>query len=368
MPGSVLAGNSNVHATLTATDAAGNSSQASADHAYRVDTTAPVAGVGVDAVTADNVINATEAGQNVPVTGTISGLGAGETGTVTVKVGDQSYSATVSADGKTWSANVPGSVLAGNSNVHATLTATDAAGNSSQASADHAYRVDTTAPTASVGVDAVTTDNVINATEAGQNVPVTGTISGLASGETGTVTVKVGDQSYSATVSADGKTWSANVPGSVLAGNSNVHATLTATDAAGNSSQANADHAYSVDTVAPVSSGSTVTGTEDTTLQLNWKDLGVSTDTAKVVINSLPPSNTGTLYYNDHGTLKAVLTGQTFTDSTADLYFVPTKISLLRHLMGLVTSLWMQQEIRGLQLQSNWLLLRLLIRQRYRLM
>ena len=45
VPGSDLAGNSNVHASVTTTDAAGNPATATADHGYSVDITAPNASV-----------------------------------------------------------------------------------------------------------------------------------------------------------------------------------------------------------------------------------------------------------------------------------------------------------------------------------
>ncbi|MBQ4778849.1 Ig-like domain-containing protein, partial [Pectobacterium versatile] len=91
---------------------------------------------------------------------------------VTVKVGIETYQTTVNTDGKTWSVNVPGSVLAANGDVSATVTTRDTAGNVTTANTSHAYSVDTVAPTASISIDNVTSDNVINAAESGQTIVV----------------------------------------------------------------------------------------------------------------------------------------------------------------------------------------------------
>ncbi|MDY4388283.1 Ig-like domain-containing protein [Pectobacterium aroidearum] len=252
VPGSVLAANSDVSATVTTRDAAGNVTTANTSHAYGVDTVAPTASISIDDVTSDNVINASESGQTIAVTGKVDNdVKAGDA--VTVKVGTETYQTTVNADGKTWSVNVPGSVLAANSDVSATVTTRDTAGNVTTANTSHSYGVDTVAPTASITIDDVTSDNVINASESGQTIAVTGKVDNdVKAGDA--VTVKVGTETYQTTVNADGKTWSVNVPGSVLAANGDVSATVTTRDAAGNVTTANTTHAYGVDTVAPTAS------------------------------------------------------------------------------------------------------------------
>ncbi|KGA22929.1 Ig-like domain-containing protein, partial [Pectobacterium odoriferum] len=125
---------------------------------------------------------------------------------VTVKVGTETYQTTVNTDGKTWSVNVPGSVLAANGDVSATVTTRDTAGNVTTANTSHAYGVDTVAPVASISIDDVTSDNVINASESGQTISVTGQVGNeVKAGDA--VTVKVGTETYQTTVNTDGKTW-----------------------------------------------------------------------------------------------------------------------------------------------------------------
>ncbi|MBA0181916.1 Ig-like domain-containing protein, partial [Pectobacterium carotovorum] len=252
VPGSVLAANSDVSATVTTRDTAGNVTTANTTHAYSVDTVAPTASISIDDVTSDNVINTSESGQTIAVTGKVGNdVKAGDA--ITVKVGTETYQTTVNTDGKTWSVNVPGSVLAANSDVSATVTTRDTAGNATTANTSHAYGVDTVAPVASISIDNVTSDNVINAAESGQTIAVTGKVDNdVKAGDA--ITVKIGTETYQTTVNTDGKTWSVNVPGSVLAANGDVSATVTTRDTAGNVTTANTTHAYSVDTVAPTAS------------------------------------------------------------------------------------------------------------------
>ncbi|MDV2384025.1 Ig-like domain-containing protein, partial [Vibrio cholerae] len=92
--------------TASVTDPAGNTGTASDDGS--VDITPPELGIKLDAdITADDVINATEAGQQIPVTGSVGGdVKVGDT--VTLTVNGKTFTGLVLAD-KTFSINVPGS-------------------------------------------------------------------------------------------------------------------------------------------------------------------------------------------------------------------------------------------------------------------
>ena len=160
---------------------------ATAAHLYNVDTTIS-ASIAVDAITTDNVLNAAEAGGTVAVTGTVGG-DVQDGDIVTLTVNGTAYTGAVS--GATFSIDVAGSDLAADADhtVDASVTTTDAAGNSTTATASHLYSVDTTI-SASIAVDAITTDNVLNAAEAGGTVAVTGTVGGdVQSGDIVTLTV-----------------------------------------------------------------------------------------------------------------------------------------------------------------------------------
>ncbi|MEC6909870.1 Ig-like domain-containing protein, partial [Photobacterium piscicola] len=158
VPGKVLVdnGSHDVHATVTATDDAGNSIVVNAEHPYTV-AGAINATVVIDNITSDDIINAAEAKTDIPVHGTVGAdVKAGDT--VTVTVGTETYTATV-AQGNTWTVNVPGKVLVDNGGheVHATVTITDIAGNTATANAEHPYTVDTTIA-ATIAIDNITSD------------------------------------------------------------------------------------------------------------------------------------------------------------------------------------------------------------------
>ncbi|KTA84895.1 hypothetical protein UC37_23035, partial [Aeromonas salmonicida subsp. salmonicida] len=171
-----------IDASVTSTDAAGNSATATDSEGYGVDTTAPVdLAITLDAnITDDDVINAAEAGQQIPVSGTVTGeFKAGDT--VTLTVNGKPFTGPVDADGR-FTILVAGSDLAADTDrtIDASVTSTDAAGNSATATDSEGYGVDTTAPVdLAITLDAnITDDDVINAAEAGQQIPVSGTVTG----------------------------------------------------------------------------------------------------------------------------------------------------------------------------------------------
>src|SRR5207244_380808 len=136
---------------VTDTDTAGNTANASIS--FTLDTTIS-ASIALDAITADNVLNAAEAGSTIAVTGTVGGdVHTGDT--VTLTVNGTAYAGAVS--GTAFSINVAGSDLAADADhtVDASVSTTDAAGNSTTATASHLYSVDTTVA-ASLAVNAIT--------------------------------------------------------------------------------------------------------------------------------------------------------------------------------------------------------------------
>src|SRR5690606_21395585 len=245
--GSDLAAAESLAVSITTTDAAGNSTTTSATHAYLVDVDAPELTVTVDSITSDNVINAAEAGENVDVTGTVTGEFNADDA-VTLTVNGVEYAGTVAEDG-TWTIAVAGANLAAADSLEVSVTTTDGAGNSTTTSATHAYSVDVDAPELVIAVDSITADNVINAAEADQTVDVTGTVTGEFNADDA-VTLTVNGVEYAGTVAADG-TWTIAVAGADLAAADSLNVSVTTTDAAGNSTTTSATHAYSVDVEAP---------------------------------------------------------------------------------------------------------------------
>ncbi|MDO8811543.1 MAG: retention module-containing protein [Gallionella sp.] len=242
--------------TVTAIDTAGNVSTVggAAANTVVVDTIA-IASITVDTVAGDDIVNAAEAGGTVAVTGSVGGdAGAGDT--VTLIVGDSAYTGFVGAD-NTYSISIPGSILAVNTNIGVSVTAVDVNGNIATATAAHGYSVDTTA-TASITVNAITADNVINATEKGGTVAITGSVGGDS--KAGDVVIlTVGDNTYTGTVAANG-TYNINVPGATLAANTSIGVSVTGIDANGNTATATASHGYAVDISPPTVTISTDDG------------------------------------------------------------------------------------------------------------
>src|SRR5690606_35813818 len=99
---------------------------------------------------------------------------------------------------------------------------------------------------ASITIDTIAGDDIVNAAESGADVTVTGTVGGDVQ-EGDIVTVTVGEASYEAVVGADG-TWSVAIAGSVLAANGQVSASVSTTDGAGNTTSADTSRDYAVDT------------------------------------------------------------------------------------------------------------------------
>ena len=213
--------------TVTATDAAGNTSAQSPALSFVIDTQAPAA----PTVTTDRTLT----NDNTP---TVTGK-AEPNSTVTVYV-DGKASGTVTADNNgNYSYTITPALVDGGHSV--TATATDAAGNTSVPSATLNITVDTQAPAA---------PTVVLATPAVQGVVSTTrpTITGEAEANS-TVTIYAdGVAVGTATADANGNyTYTFN-PGL----SEGLHTiTATATDAAGNTSLPSAPLKFAVDAVAP---------------------------------------------------------------------------------------------------------------------
>ncbi|MDX7743838.1 Ig-like domain-containing protein, partial [Aeromonas dhakensis] len=132
---------------------------------------------------------------------------------------------------------VAGSELAADSDrtIEASVTCTNAAGNSATATDSEGYGVDTSGPAdLAIHLDAnITDDDVINAIEAQQDIPVSGTVSGeFKAGDI--VTLTVNGKTFTGPVAGDGR-FTIQVAGSELAADSDrtIEASVTSTNAAG---------------------------------------------------------------------------------------------------------------------------------------
>ncbi|MCU6383865.1 Ig-like domain-containing protein [Enterobacter quasiroggenkampii] len=250
--GALANGDQTISATLT--DKAGNS--ASATHEFDVSLTAPV--IAINTLAVDDVINATEKGQDLQVSGTSN---QPDGTTITVTLNGISYTATTDASGN-WSVTVPAANVSalGEASYVVTASVTDAAGNS--ASTGHSVLVDSALP--QVTINPVATDDVINAAEVAAGQTLSGKVSGAAIGDA--VTISIGGNTYTATVQDD-LSWSVNVPSSVLTAIGNGDLTVSASVTNGH--------------------GNTGTGERDISIDANLPGLRVDTVAGDDVINSI---------------------------------------------------------------------------------
>ncbi|EOO2454400.1 Ig-like domain-containing protein [Escherichia coli] len=235
--------------TIAASGSTSAGNPVSVTHPVTVDLSAVA--VSINAITADDVINAAEKGAALTLSGSTSGVEAGQT--VTVTFGGKTYSATVAANGS-WSTSVPAADMAALRDGDASAQASVSNVNGNSATTTHAYSVDASAPT--VTINTIAGDDILNAAEAGAVL----TITGSSTAEAGqTVTVTLNGTNYTGTVQTDGS-WSVSVPSADLstltASNYTVNAAVS--DKAGNPASVN--HNLTVDTSVPVVTINTVAG------------------------------------------------------------------------------------------------------------
>ncbi|KPL95845.1 VCBS domain-containing protein [Vibrio splendidus] len=247
-------------------DTAGNSTPRISTHLL-VDTQNPIPHITVDSVTQDNVLNALESGQSIPITGTVTGdYHAGDT--VSLKINGThilSLTGTINASGH-FSIPVDGRVLE-HANIHtsyasgqaapihsieATIQTTDVVGNvGSATTGSQVFTVDTQIHIG-IQTDPITADNVINSQESNSSVDVTGSVSGdFNVGDI--VTLNVNGAQHTGAVDSQGH-YSIAVPGSELTADADqkIEASIAVTDSAGNSAHTTTDVVYQVDTQVSV--------------------------------------------------------------------------------------------------------------------
>ena len=250
--GADLMADTNFDATVTGIDASGNPFTATTTSIHTVDTSAS-ATISVDNITADDIVNAVEAGGPINVIGTVAG-DAAPGDTVSLDVNGNTYTGTVGA-GNAFTIAVPGIDLSSDTTIDASVSGNDAAGNPFTATTTSTHGVDLVGVTASITLDAnITPDDIISAAEEGTNVAITGTVGGdVADGDTVTLTVNGVDY----TGAASGGAFSINVPGTALTADadSTIDASVTTTTGDVNGeATANASESYSVDTVGVTAS------------------------------------------------------------------------------------------------------------------
>ena len=219
-PGSLPGGEFDTVASVTSTDAAGNT--ATATTAMRIDTVAGNVALSGAPIELDDVINAVERDDGVEINGIATpGL------TVTVQLGDATHQVVAGPNGA-WSTVFAGSEIpTGTMTLPITASIVDSAGNTMSVS--DTVGLDTQVDNHAISLEPIEGDDIVNFDERADGVTITGTT------EPGsTVLVQIGAVTHTATVDAAGN-WTVDfAAGDIPDGEYDAQISATATDAAGN--------------------------------------------------------------------------------------------------------------------------------------
>ncbi|WP_075183661.1 Ig-like domain-containing protein, partial [Pantoea sp. 1.19] len=227
LPADTLGALSDGNYTFTAsvTDKAGN--PASSGQTVLVDVSVP--GITINPVASDDVINLTEHGQALIVTGSVNNAEPGDV--LTLRLNGKAYT-TVLDEAGNWLIGIPAADItalsAGNFILSAALT--DKAGNNGVG--EHPFSVDFTAPALSINV--ISGDDIINSDDKNAPLTVSGTASGVPAGSQ--VAVTLNGLTTGATVQSDGS-WQVEIPADQVKtlSDARYEVTVSASNAIGNS-------------------------------------------------------------------------------------------------------------------------------------
>ncbi|KJZ09957.1 hypothetical protein TW85_20830, partial [Marinomonas sp. S3726] len=235
-----------VNVTAVVTDATGNI--ATVGDTFTLDTVIVAGTVTVDAITSDDVIDASEASSTVSVTGTATGGDISSGDTVTLIINGTTYTTSVAGD-NTWAVNVAGSDLAADTVFDVVVSSSDAAGNTVSSTGSSTHTLDSSALQVNLDIDPITDDSILNATEVAADVVITGNVTGDEF-DSGVITLTVNGTNYTGNL-VNGA-FAISVPGSVLSADSDttVDASVVVTNGIGQEGTADSTEKYFVDTSA----------------------------------------------------------------------------------------------------------------------
>ncbi|MFP2508382.1 Ig-like domain-containing protein, partial [Buttiauxella gaviniae] len=241
----------NPDAYIVGYDANGNIQLAQATQNVGIDLQAE-ATITIDPVTGDNMINGDESDNEfTTVSGTVGG-DVKEGDVVHLVINHNELTTVVTKDGNgnlVWSKQVSTHDLMVDNNITATVTGTDNANNTQTAHADDTIVVDLNA-VAKITVDSVTPDNALNADELKQgHTLVSGSVDGeMHAGDPLTLTINGKDYHGFVEDQGNGKMgYHISVSTEDLQANPHIHASISVTDQAQNSTVATAEHSVIID-------------------------------------------------------------------------------------------------------------------------
>lgn len=227
----------NIHATVTSTDEAGNTTQASSDHHVDIDLDIHNT-ISIETVAGDDIVNAAESRMPTMVTGVAGGdAQAGDAVTVTLG-GRDFHGVVVNVNGQlSYEVPVPTNLLnEGANDVKVQIVSHDAAGNEAIAIEHKNVVLDTQAHNA-LNIDTVATDNVVNANESRMPTFISGVVSGDAQAGDHVVVSDNGKQFYGEVVTDENGHLRYEIPvptNALNEGRNDVQVMVAGVDASGN--------------------------------------------------------------------------------------------------------------------------------------
>ncbi|MFB9150068.1 Ig-like domain-containing protein [Roseovarius ramblicola] len=203
-----FSGDGTIEVTANVSDAAGNAAPED-EQSFNRDLTAPT--ISFNDISGDNQIGLLDVQGNLEITGTTS---AEVNQPVTLTFNGQDFNGSVisnslgGAEPNAWSVTVPQSAVVAIqtqadtgdgtlSNIPVSVTVSDLAGNAATAPAETTIDADFNGP--SITIDDIAGDNIVNATEAGENIIFSGTVNNVP--DTQEVTLNVGSLELSVGIS-----------------------------------------------------------------------------------------------------------------------------------------------------------------------
>ncbi|SFC75487.1 Ig-like domain-containing protein [Pragia fontium] len=221
-------GNGTHSLSVTATDAAGNSTTVSQSFSTQFTLPQPTLATPFD----DSYLNISEASSGQTITGLLNVVGDPTKATVTVTVGGVPHTATVYANG-TWSLDLSSSdlITLGSGDKAIVVSVTDEALNTNSTTSYAHFSL--TPPT--ITVNPFAGDNTLNYAESQQTQILSGMTTNVEFGQT--VTIMIGGKSFTTTVGLDGS-WSLAIAPVDLATLTSGTINVSVEDIAGNSAAA----------------------------------------------------------------------------------------------------------------------------------
>ncbi|WP_299491996.1 Ig-like domain-containing protein [uncultured Shewanella sp.] len=164
-----LANDSQIYATVSTTDQAGNNTIAHTTKAYTVSVNEPNISISLNPITGDNILSSSEVTDMVTLTGTVSGE-YNSNDQVIISVNNLHHATNIDPQGY-FSLRLHGSELSHDKEVTASITSTDNVGNQTTKMAVQPY---TLSAFYDLEIDPIAEDGIINAQEYGSIIAITG--------------------------------------------------------------------------------------------------------------------------------------------------------------------------------------------------